>query len=81
MCFSATASFTSAAVLLTVGAGTLSLNQEKENRMFAAIPILFGIQQASEGVVWLTIGQVASADLLKWAVITFLAFALVIWPS
>lgn len=54
MCFSATASFTAGAVLL--GTGTLTLRSVKHRRevVFAAIPVLFAIQQLIEGVMWLT---------------------------
>jgi len=54
MCFSATASFAAGAYLL--GIGTLTLKQPCRPRelAFAAIPLLFAIQQLSEGVIWLT---------------------------
>ena len=54
MCFSATASFSAGAVLL--GLGTLALKTASRPRElpFAAIPLLFAIQQLSEGVIWLT---------------------------
>ena len=62
MCFSATASFSAAAVLL--GIGTLTLRSALASRHayrrrelpFAAIPLLFAIQQLIEGVIWLTFG-------------------------
>jgi uncharacterized protein DUF6629 len=46
--------------------------------MFAAIPILFAAQQATEGVVWLTIGGGGTVHRL--AVNAFLSVALVVWP-
>jgi hypothetical protein len=54
MCFSATASFAVGAYLL--GVGTLTLKQPRRPRelAFAAIPLLFAVQQLSEGVLWLT---------------------------
>jgi hypothetical protein len=48
--------------------------------MFAAAPLLFGAQQATEGVVWLTIGVPSEAMLQHLAVDAFLGFALVVWP-
>ena len=65
MCFSATASFTAGAVLL--GVGTLTLRSALASRHshrrrdlpFAAIPLLFAIQQLIEGVVWLTVSAEA----------------------
>ena len=54
MCFSATASFSAGTVLL--GLGTLALKSADRPRelMFAAIPLLFAIQQLTKGVIWLT---------------------------
>jgi hypothetical protein len=46
--------------------------------MFAAIPLLFAAQQATEGVVWLTIGGGGTVHRL--AVSAFLSVALVVWP-
>jgi hypothetical protein len=57
MCFSATASFTAGAVLLGVGALTLRsalTSRQRHVLPFAAIPLLFAIQQLIEGVIWLT---------------------------
>jgi len=54
MCFSATVSFAAGAYLL--GIGTLTLKQPRRPRelAFAAIPLLFAVQQLSEGILWLT---------------------------
>ena len=57
MCFSATASFSAGAVLLGVGALTLRsalASHQRRDLPFAAIPLLFAIQQLIEGVIWLT---------------------------
>jgi len=51
MCFSATASFASGVLLSTVGAATIRENKEPSRRLFAAIPMVFGLQQLSEGFV------------------------------
>jgi hypothetical protein len=48
--------------------------------MLAAAPILFGAQQAAEGVVWLTIGAPSDTMLQRLGVDVFLGFALVVWP-
>ena len=57
MCFSATASFAAAALLL--GIGTLTLKSalaahRQADLPFAAIPMLFALQQLIKGVIWLT---------------------------
>lgn len=49
--------------------------------MFVLIPILFGLQQASEGIVWVTMGQPDSSSLFHFAVLAFLFCALIFWPS
>lgn len=80
MCFSATASFSAGIVLL--GIGTLTLKAVKQPRAlaFAAIPMLFAIQQFSEGVIWLTFGY--DAPQLNVAM-TYLYsfFSHVLWPA
>lgn len=81
MCFSATGSFALAGVLTGFGAASLTRNASKPHRMFAAIPLLFAAQQAAEGIVWLTIHGADHADLQRLAVIVFLGFAMVVWPT
>ena len=48
--------------------------------MLAALPLLFGAQQAAEGVVWLTMGDPSSTIMHQLGVSAFLGFAFVIWP-
>jgi hypothetical protein len=52
MCFSARASFSAGAVLLGLGALTLKSVKRPRELTFAAIPLLFAIQQLSEGVIF-----------------------------
>ena len=54
MCFSATASFVAGASLLAIGAMTVKRAERKAELPFAAIPLLFGVQQILEGIIWLT---------------------------
>ena len=82
MCFSATASFSAGALLL--GIGTLTLRsamaaQQRRELPFAAIPLLFALQQLIEGVIWLTFS--AEAPLLN-SVMThvYSFFSHVLWP-
>lgn len=84
MCFSATASFTSAAILTTVGAVTTTqLTTNRSQKMYAAIPLLFGLQQAAEGIVWTSMGKDSPfwLGLQSMGVMLFLGFALVVWPT
>lgn len=79
MCFSATASFSAGALLLGIGALTLKSARRPRELAFAAIPLLFAIQQLVEGVIWLTFG--VDAPLLN-AVMThvYSFFSHVLWP-
>ena len=80
MCFSAPASFALSAVLLGVGGASLARRPTRRHAMFAAIPLIFAAQQATEGLVWLTIDDSAYAAMNRLAVAAFLGFALVVWP-
>jgi hypothetical protein len=78
MCFSAQASFLAAGFLITLGSLTLK-RRSPHNSLLATTPLLFGIQQLSEGVVWSTFGsQIQFFHQL--ALYVFLACALVLWP-
>ncbi len=79
MCFSATASFSAGAFLLGLGTLTLTAARRPRELPFAAIPLLFAIQQLSEGVIWLTFSY--EATLLN-AVMThvYSFFSHVLWP-
>lgn len=79
MCFSAAASFSAGTFLLGVAVVTLKSVRQPREFLFAAIPLLFGIQQLSEGVVWLTFSF--DAPLLN-AVMThvYSFISHVLWP-
>ncbi len=79
MCFSATASFSAGALLLGIGTLTLKSARRPREMPFAAIPMLFAIQQLTEGVIWLTFSFEAPA--LN-AVMTYVysLFSHVLWP-
>ena len=79
MCFSATASFSAGAVLLGIGSLTLRSASRPRELAFAAIPMLFAIQQLIEGVIWLTFGDEATLlNSLLTHVYSF--FSHVMWP-
>src|SRR5690348_2717466 len=81
MCFSATASFTAGAALVTIGTIAQLKTTTPQQRLVAAIPFLFGVQQLCEGILWLTFAN----DNLKFleipAMYGFLFFAQVVWPA
>ena len=79
MCFSATASFSAAVVLLGVSVLTLRAARRPRELPLAAIPLLFAIQQLTEGIIWLTFRY--EAPLLN-TVMThvYSFFSHVLWP-
>lgn len=81
MCFSATASFTTAALLLPVASYTISKAFKTDRRYlgFAIFPLFFGIQQILEGGLWLKIVQSDAAQSHIYA-LGFLFFAYLVWP-
>ena len=79
MCFSATASFISGGVLSAVGVVTLKKTEKKSEIPFASIPLLFGIQQIIEGVIWLTFHQHAP-ELNVIMTFIYSVFSHVLWP-
>ncbi len=82
MCFSAQASFAGAIVLTSVGIPTLLKARHTVKLIpFAAIPILFALQQALEGIVWVTLVNGSRASVWhQWAVYGFIYFAGMVWP-
>jgi hypothetical protein len=61
MCFSATASFGAAVVLGTIGIVAMSKAGTKPQRLLAAIPLIFAVQQVTEGLIWLSVDHPALA--------------------
>ena len=55
MCFSATASLTAGGLLSLTGIATLKKAKDNKRNAFAAIPLIFGIQQITEGILWLSL--------------------------
>ena len=79
MCFSATASFTAGVSLSVLGLATLKKAERKAEIPFAMIPLLFGVQQIIEGMLWLSFRF--DAPLLN-VIMTyaFTLFSHVLWP-
>ena len=77
MCFSATASFIAGGALSATGVVTISEAKTKAELPFASIPLLFGVQQLIEGVVWLSFGNTAFNVL---ATYSYSLFSHVLWP-
>lgn len=64
MCFSAGASFAGALVLGATGVATLKTNRSADSRLFASVPVIFALQQAAEGLVWLALKNSVSGPAL-----------------
>lgn len=74
MCFSAGASFTAAFVLSLVGIMTMREVRQRAWYGIALVPALFALQQAIEGMVWISQGM------QPWWVYLYLLFVLLVWP-
>ena len=79
MCFSATASFVASGALSALGVATLRATQRKAEIPFATIPLLFGIQQFVEGVLWLSF-RFDAPQLNEAMTYLFSIFSHVLWP-
>ncbi|MCX6788169.1 MAG: hypothetical protein NT108_03345 [Candidatus Kaiserbacteria bacterium] len=77
MCFSATASFVAGGALSAVGVSLLVKTKTKRELPLASIPLLFGIQQLIEGIVWLSFGTPALNAAATYA---YSLFSHVLWP-
>ena len=77
MCFSATASFVAGTALSAVGVATIKKAKRKAELPFATIPLLFGIQQIIEGIVWISFGNSALNVISTYA---YSMFSHVLWP-
>jgi hypothetical protein len=80
MCFSAGASFAGAVVISAVGVATVRKVRMPTQRLFAGIPLFFGLQQFAEGVLWITLRSGGGDWLQNVATFIFLITALIIWP-
>jgi hypothetical protein len=80
MCFSAEVSFGAGVALLAVGAVTVRKAARGAELPFAAIPLLFGVQQIVEGGLWVGLQRDAA---LANAILTqvYSLFSHVLWPA
>lgn len=80
MCFSAEASFAGGAVITAIGVMSVKKNSVPSRKLFACIPLIFGVQQISEGFVWVALQSAGNDFMLTLATYMFLLAALVLWP-
>ena len=84
MCFSATASFSSATALLLVGGVAMPYVRKPSELPFALIPVLFGVQQLLEGLIWVSFSERAATWTClptHYLVQTYSIFSQVLWPA
>lgn len=80
MCFSAAASFATAAATVIVGFAALHRAGAWRAWPLAAMPLIFAVQQALEGTLWLSLAGTSDGLLSGRLVAAFLFFATVLWP-
>lgn len=80
MCFSLTASVAGGIVISSIGVATVKKIQSPSRRAFSAIPLVFGIQQFSEGLIWLALTGPEYAHLEMYGTYSFLFIARILWP-
>jgi hypothetical protein len=79
VCFSAAASFTAGAALSVVGVITVRRSRGAVELPLALVPLLFGIQQITEGVLWVSLDH-DLPRLASWATYLYSLFSHVLWP-
>lgn len=78
MCFSAQASFIASALLSCIGLISFAAARSRQQKLLACTPLLFGMQQACEGLVWIMLPSVTF--LASVPTYLYLLFAYCFWP-
>jgi hypothetical protein len=79
MCFSFLASVSAGTALSAVGASTVLMSRRAAELPLALVPLLFGVQQLTEGVVWWSLLH-ADPRLGAGATVVYMLFSHVLWP-
>jgi hypothetical protein len=82
MCFSATASFTLSTILVSTGIFSVitAYKFNKKYLLLALMPIIFGLQQGLEGMIWLNMNAENVLN-LPFYMYSYLFFAFYFWPA
>ena len=80
MCFSASMDLTAGILVTGLGVDALSHVTKREQKPLAALPLLFGVHQLVETVVWWHVDRQASAEASAVAVFVYLLIALGVVP-
>jgi len=81
VCFSSEASFAGGVIISAIGIAVVTKVHKPSQLLFAYIPLFFGLQQFTEGILWVTIPNPEFADIQKLATYWFLIMADVLWPA
>ncbi len=81
MCFSATASFTVAAMTAAIGVVTVKQVRHPRAILLAAVPLLFAFQQTTEGFLWLQLSGNSDSGNTATLSLIYLIFAEALWPT
>lgn len=81
MCFSATASFATAALTGAAGVVAVARAETRRDMPLASVPLFFAVQQALEGLLWLWLPIAPESAQATCLTDGFLSFALVLWPA
>lgn len=79
MCFSANVSFLAAGILSVISLISLYIARTRAEKTIAFTPLFFAIQQAAEGLVWLTL-PVGTGLIAYLGVYAYLFFVFIFWP-
>lgn len=79
MCFSSAASFGASGLLLVIGTAAIVKSTNRRQLPYAAIPVIFAVQQFTEGFLWLTLQGDFPGDQYIFTYL-YLFFAEVLWP-
>lgn len=80
MCFSATASFVTAAAAGAAGAWCIARAPSPRYWLLAAVPLILAGQQAIEGVIWLALSEPISSQAIDRLASAFLFVGQALWP-
>lgn len=80
MCFGPTASFSAAGVLILFEVAILKNVKNRRQYLFAAFPLIFALQQFTEGWLWLFLLEDSSPETHHFLSNIFLFIALILWP-
>lgn len=81
MCFSAEISFSAGVALVGVGAYALKKVDSKKKIAFASVPVFFGLQQISEGFLWVSLNNGDQPLMMDISMYIYIFFAQVFWPT